>query len=223
MRNWEIRGDYMKIKSSKNYSSFLILPMLGRNFEYFDFSGRFINAYIKYNEKEEYFNHIFLLYDYPEIDNLEPEELEKMVLFEEKLKQDFGTIHFKELLDVSKEHIVAIYEITDKENLEQFEIFKQSKYSYLSPTYKEQIIKFHSTNNIAGITKVLNRDKGMLANIHRELGCKKHNECKCKETNYLQCKQFENFEFDFNTSECWGLIGDNEVLNKDKYKIKENV
>lgn len=215
----------IKRESTKNKLSFLLLPMLGGNWNDYGFSGNsFINCYYKFKGKEEEFdNCIFLLYKYPDLKEDDGEELEKILKLEENLKKDLNGNKFLQCLDVNEEHIVLIYKINER-YLTEYNTLLQSKYSYLSPKYKEEIIKFHNPINIPGITKVLNRDKEMLANIHKDLGCKKSKaDCNCKASNYMICNHFVNFEFDFDKQEVWGQLDDKEVLSKDKFKIKENV
>lgn len=212
----------LKKKSEKTKASFLCLPMLNQDYKYFDFSGKFVNAYIKFEGKEDLDSHLFLLYQYPDLQDLDPDDLEKMLALESKLQTDLGAGKYIETIDISKTHIVVIYEIIKEEYLKELNIFKSSKYSQLSPKYKEEIIKFHNPINSAAITSVLSRDKRMLMNIHRELGCKKEI-CNCKkDTNdYIVCKHFAPFNFDLNTSECWGEIDDKEILTKDKYEARD--
>lgn len=206
-------------ETKKSKASWLLLPMMGNDCSYFDFE-RLVDCYSSYREMREYNKHLFLLYSYGKIENLDTDELQKINDFEEKLQKDHNNNKFIDMIDVSTEHSLFIYELNEK-YIKDFEIFKSSKYSKLSPEYKEQIIKFHTPENRRDLTAVLNRDQTMLRNIHKNLGCRKVNKgnCKCTSENYTECRYFDYFKFDFNKHEVWSLIGRNEELTKDKYKI----
>lgn len=198
----------IKQHSKKNKSSFLILPMLGPDQSYFDWSGSFLNCYIQDENYPEYNNHIVLLYKYPEV--LSPKNVAAVIKMEEKLFRELNApmVH---RYDPDTQHSVFIYEVP-KEYQEDYDWFMYGKYSRMSAGYKNKILSFHTESSSKGIIGVLTRDKTMLKNIHKNLGCMKA-ECNCNSTNYLDCKYFSDYVFDFHKAEVWDRINEDEILS----------
>lgn len=205
----------IKQPSRKNKSSFLILPMLGPDQSYFDWSGFFVNCYVQDANFPEFNNHIVLLYKYGKI--TEPNIIPKIIQIENRLFKDLEAplVHRYE---PDTEHSVFIYDVPKKYQ-NDYDWFMYSKYSKISPAYKNKVLDFHAGSNIKGILGVLSRDKTMLKNLHKNLGCMQK-ECKCNSQTYIHCNHFSDFELDFNTAEVWDKIGSDEVLHIDVKDFK---
>jgi hypothetical protein len=200
----------IKIKSQKNKASFLILPMLGPDQSYFDWSGFLVNCYVQDSNYPEYNNHIVLLLKYPEY--LNSNNLSKIIEMENKLHADLGHLLVKRY-EPDTHHSVFIYNVP-KEYQDDYDWFMYSRYSKMSKQYKEKVIKFHADTSLVGITGVLYRNQSMLMNVHKNLGCMAE-KCKCNFMNYLKCNNFSPYTFDFNKAEVWGAIDDSEFLDID--------
>jgi hypothetical protein len=205
----------IKQHSKKNKASFLVLPMLGPDQDYFDWSGLFINCYVQDANYPEYNNHIVLLYKYPEV--LSANNIQQILRMEEKLFRNLDSdMVFR--YEPDTEHSVFIFEVPKKYQ-EDYDWFMYGKYSKMSPGYKNKILSFHTESSSKGIIGVLTRDKTMLKNLHKNLGCMKQ-QCKCNSSNYEDCKSFNSYEFDFSKAEVWDKVGEEEILTIDIKKHK---
>lgn len=204
----------------KNKASFILLPMLGPNQEFFDWSYSFVNCYILDLNYPEYNNHIVLLYNYGEW--FSPSNLSRILKVEERLFYDVKAKLVKRY-EPNTTYSVFIYEVPT-EYQSEYNTFISGKYSKLSPAFKNKILEFHHPLQSKGLVGVLSRDKTMLCNLHKNLGCMKE-KCSCSHIQYMNCKHFRNYDFDFKNAEIWDKVGDNEVLNieiKDFTRIKDN-
>jgi len=199
----------IKQESKKNKTSFVILPMLGENRDYFDWKGAFINCFTKADISQAD-NHLYLKYDYS---GLSSEKINKL---ERQLCKDLNGSKFVDLHDPQPEETIFIYSL-NKKYLTNYDLFLQGKYSKIEPWYKEEIIRFHSGTDVKGLVSVLNRDINMLHNLNRHLGCTAIGGCSCKSDSnreaYRVCNKFSDFGFDFKTAECWGALDEKEFLN----------
>jgi hypothetical protein len=196
----------MSQKEQKNKCSFLILPMLGYNKDFFGWSKNLVNCFIKDLNYPEYDNHIILKYEYPKV--LNEKDIQDMVTQEANLNElsDFLVKRYEPSVNSS----VFIY-LVPKEHQSDYDWFRYGKYSKLSPKFKEQILSFHQGTNIKGIIGVLSRNQVMLKNLHKNLGCMSES-CKCKHYNYTSCNKFKDYTFDFDKSEIWSIPGEEEIL-----------
>lgn len=204
----------------KNKASFLLLPMLGPNQEFFDWSHTFVNCYIMDFNFPEYNNHIILLYDYGEW--LSPSNLSRIIKVEERLYYDVKANLVKRY-EPDTRHSVFIYEVP-KDYASEYNLFIEGKYSKLSPQYKIKILEFHNKNQYKGLVGVLSRDKTMLSNLHKNLGCM-NKSCSCNHLNYLNCSHFRPYDFDFSTAEVWDKVNTHEILDieiQDYKRIQSN-
>ena len=202
----------IKQKSKKNKSSFLLLPLLGFDRNYFDFDKGLITTYIQCKNLPKLNSHLFLEYD---LSNYSTEEIESL---EERICKTLNDCNFIETIDVDFNKTIYVYDLSY--HLETYDLFLFGKYSQMNVPYKEQILSFHQ-NQATGIVSILNRSQTMLRNIHKSLGCMA-DECSCKIINYQSCKNFSNFDFDFDKSECWGRIGAEEILIYNKKQFIYN-
>jgi hypothetical protein len=198
----------IKERPKKNKASFLILPMLGPDQSYFDWSGLLVNCYIQDANYPEYNNHIVLLLNYPEY--LNDNNLGKIVSMENKLYRDLDHLLVKRY-EPDVHHSIFIYNVP-REYQDDYDWFMYSRYSKMSPKYKNKVVDFHVGSPTKGIIGVLSRNDHMLRNVHKNLGCLAI-ECKCASNTYLRCKHFSDYPFDFNKAEVWGNIGEEEILN----------
>jgi hypothetical protein len=205
----------MKQKSQKNKASFLLLPMLGPNQSYFDWSGLFVNCYIKDNNYPEYDNHIILLFQYPEIINTN--DLNKIINIENVLYNDLSHLFVKRYEPDTK-NSVHIYKVPE-EYQNDYDWFRYSKYSKMSSKYKNKVLTFHQGYPMSGLLGILSRSQIMLQNVHKNLGCLNDKRCVCNYSNYLNCKHFNNYYFNFKEAEVWSAINKEEVLD---IKIQEH-
>ena len=196
----------MSQKEQKNKSSFLVLPMLGYNKDFFGWSKNLVNCYIKDLNYPEFDNHIILKYNYPKM--LNEKDIQDMITQEANLNEVSEFLIHRYEPSVSSS--VFIYQVP-KQYQDDYDWFRYGKYSKLSPKFKEQILDFHQGSNIKGIIGVLSRNQVMLRNLHKNLGCMSEI-CKCKHNNYMSCKKFQDFVFDFNKLEIWSIPGEEEIL-----------
>jgi hypothetical protein len=189
-------------KSKKTKSSYLLLPLLGENRDYFDFTKGLVCTYIQCKNHPEYKTHLFLEY------NLSTYSTEYIENLEERICKELNDCPFEKIIDIDHDKTVYIYDLS--KHIEIYDFFLLGKYSKFNVKYKEQILNFHQ-GQAKGITSVLNRSQIMLKNIHKSLGCMA-NVCSCNNLTYLNCKNFNNFPFDFDNLECWGRIGSEEIL-----------
>lgn len=194
----------IKQKSSKNKSSFLILPMLGPDQKYFEWSTLLVNCYVQDNSHPKLLNHIFIEFDYSnaEYDVGIISELENRIFND-----------LSELLEIKyqKGDSMILGFNVPKEYQSDYDWFRYSKYSKLSPSYKNKVLQFHSDESVPGLIGIFQRSKTMLRNIHKNLGCM-NERCRCNHHTYLSCPKFNDFDFDFSKSEVWGVIDDKEFL-----------
>lgn len=116
-------------------STRFVLPML-RNEKYTFFNlPSFENCYIGDSQKPVYTNHILLLYKY----NTSVED--DFLKFRIKSFHNYVTNYV-----IDKHREMYVFEVPESLK-EDYEVFKQGKYSEFSNTYKKQILDFHSVNN----------------------------------------------------------------------------
>lgn len=200
-----------RLERKKNKASFLLLPMLGPDQVFFDWSYHLVNCYIMDLNYPEYNNHIALLYNYGEW--FSPSNLKKILTIENNLHYNVNSKLVKRY-EPTTDCSVFIFEVPIQYQ-EDYNLFLAGKYSKLSPGYKNKIIEFHGESQAKLITGILSRDKMLLSNLHKNLGCLK-NTCTCTFNNYLLCNSFSNFELDFNTAEVWDKVSDKEILDIEK-------
>ncbi len=126
--------------AERTKSSIFILPMLSGNKHLFLYDTHLVNAFIKYNNIED---HLILLYRWS------PDPL--FAKFDLALRK-FPT--FIKAFDPDPQHIVFIFSIP-KEQLENFELFKQGKYSELEDNFKLKILDFHKMGVDSTLSKIL--------------------------------------------------------------------
>jgi len=126
--------------AERTKSSIFILPMLSGNKHLFLYDTHLVNAFIKYNNIED---HLILLYRWSS-DPL-------FAKFDLALKK-FPT--FVKSFDPDPQHIVFIFSIPE-EQLENFELFKQGKYSELEDNFKLKILDFHKMGVDSTLSKIL--------------------------------------------------------------------
>lgn len=196
----------MSQKEQKNKASFLVLPMLGFNKDFFGWSNNLVNCYIKDLNYPEFDNHIVLMYEYPEL--LKERDIQNIVKQEANLNE--VNKHLVHRYEPSVNKSVFIYDVP-KQYQSDYDWFRYGKYSKMSPKFKEQVLDFHQGSNIKGIIGVLSRNQVMLRNLHKNLGCMSE-VCKCRHNTYLSCSKFQDYVFDFDKSEIWSIPGDEEIL-----------
>lgn len=119
-----------------NKSTSYILPMIGNHIT--EFMGnhgpikQFKNVFIADNDKPEFTEHIFLLYEFSGEQNY--------LLFEEKLKLN---PYYIESYDPDYMHTMYIFGVPIEYKTE-YELYKQGKYSKFNANYKAHIMRFHS-------------------------------------------------------------------------------
>jgi len=116
-------------KQMLNKSYTYILPMLSTKLDVV--KQNLVNAYVGADEYSGYDNHIFLLYRY--VGN------PRFIEYEDYLEH---TVLFKAKYDPDKYHVMFIFDVPETYQ-QEYDFFKQGKYSKFSQEYKILIFKFH--------------------------------------------------------------------------------
>jgi len=141
--NKVLEGDvitYQLKTAERSKSSIFILPMLSGNRHLFLYDSHLINAFIGYKDIKD---HIILLYRWSE-DSL-------FAKFDLALKK-FPT--FVKSFDVDPQHSIYMFTVPEK-HLENFQLFKEGKYSELDDDFKLKILDFHSMSVDSALAKIL--------------------------------------------------------------------
>ena len=114
--------------AERTKSSLFVLPMLGYNRQLFLYSSLFINAFIEW---EDYDHHIILLYRWS------PDPL--FAEFIDALKE---FPNFVGAFDIDEHHVTFVFTVPDK-HIENYKMFRVSKYSKMHDIFKLKILEFH--------------------------------------------------------------------------------
>lgn len=180
-------------KENRNEATRFIMPMLASEISFrkndvfepynnlFFQRNTFINAYISDSNKPELENKIFIRYEYDySLD---------FPIFERKLEQMLPYID-----DYSYNNsIVYVFDVPEKW-INDYEAFKQGKYSQLSKEYKTHVLDFWSQKSGSAMHWILNNKK---ENI-------KH---------YLKIKRNISLKDLNNPGELWFKPGEKEILS----------
>jgi hypothetical protein len=169
--------DFVKNVEHKNKSFSYVLPMLGGTFlEYQDLKG----CYIFHDDYPELKDNIFLWVE---------KKSENLI---ERLTKHPEFIHFDNIDDENN----LLYFNVPVKYLEDFKMFKDSKYSKLSNDYKKDIVTFWDSRNIPNIIDVLYR----------------------KETAYLRLEKQYDIEIPRDIEASSALISENETFKQNYLK-----
>ena len=156
------KKSYHLLTASRTKTSFYVLPMLGKDKDYWEWDRRLVNAYIDAEDHDSIDFNIFLLY---RIDTLNHHDMfEVNTIAKHKM--------FKERYPVDKYHVMYVFNIPEKYK-KDYIMFMQGKYSEMDDKYKVDILKFHKVHNRAKKSKLekwLYKDQGLRAEMEIELG-----------------------------------------------------
>jgi len=149
----------MKIKKTKSYS--YILPMLMHEIPGIKSSlSQLKNVFIADENYPFLDKHIFLLYEFTgETWFLEYEEMAKNSSIHELTE------------DKDKFHVMMVFEVPE-EYLNDYKLFKASKYSKMKDEYKEIIKKFHNLHSDHPILDVLYKRERAYSSLEEKLNVK---------------------------------------------------
>lgn len=126
----------MQTPKPYNKSTSYVLPMIGNHIS--EFIGKhgpvkqFRNTFIADNDKPEYTEHLFLLYEFSQATDY--------LLFEEKLKLN---PNFIDSYEPDYKHTMFVFGIPiDYKN--DYHNYLEGKYSKFNPDYKQHIMRFHT-------------------------------------------------------------------------------
>lgn len=137
-----------------NKSGNYILPMLGLRLSEFKREGyanlpqsRFVNCFIGDDDKEHYNNHIFVCYKYSGDQGF--------LKFENSMQQN---VYYVGSYDPDIKHVMHVYSVP-KHWQEDYDFFKEGKYSRFSKIYKRHIQEFHSFTDDHPVMQTLNKSE----------------------------------------------------------------
>lgn len=131
----QTKSCYRLTFSKLSKASYFVFPMLGLDIDEFLWSLYFMNVYTNVEGHDE--EGIFLHYRYS--DN------QRFKDFESKVEFLSG---YRSHLDIDKYHVLYQFDIPEKYKRE-FELFKKGKYSHFSEEYKQTVLQFHKTTEMA--------------------------------------------------------------------------
>ena len=129
------KNTYRFMFSKLSKSSYFLFPMLSGDKDDFLWSLYFMNFYTKVEGHDE--EGFFLHYRYS--DN------QRFKSFEDKVTTMDG---YRTHLDIDKYHVIYQFDIPEKYK-QEFELFKNGKYSKFSEEYKKRILDFHKADEMA--------------------------------------------------------------------------
>ncbi len=142
----------------RTLSSYFLLPLLGKDRNYFSFNGYFVNAYLhKSNSKREKLKFLYLLYTFSS--SLEFAELEA------RLRKHPMYIS---CCNPDRAHLMYTFRIPG-EHHSDISIFLLGSYSRLTEDAKKGIAKFHGFNRTGTMWKILYKDAKLKAELEKKL------------------------------------------------------
>lgn len=141
------------IQERATKTSQFIMPILGHNYEYYDFRDNFFNSYLSSD-----YHSIYLVYKFS--------PSEEYLQLEEKLQ---AHSNFLEMLDPDPNTVVFKFSL-DERYWRDIDYIMKGKYSRISSTLKSKICIFHKFGTTSKTYKVLYRDKTLREEISKEYG-----------------------------------------------------
>ncbi len=153
----DVENMYILNTHKRTLSSYFILPVLGKNKEYFYWNSYFVNAYLyKTKCKKEKLKHLYLLYRFSS---------NKAFVKLESLIKKHPMYLFSSNPD--KNHIMFVFRIPDNFQNDCIEFLK-GKYSNLSSALKRNILVFHDFKKGGKMQQVLNKEKILKLQLEKE-------------------------------------------------------
>jgi len=142
----------------RTLSSHFLVPMLGKNREYFSFESYFVNAYLhKTSSRKEKLKFLYLLYMFSsstEFSELET-RLNKHPMYISCTSPD-------------RTHLLYTFRIPEEYH-NDVPLFLLGKYSKFSEPAKKAIIKFHGFGKSGIMYKILSKDEGLKKSMEKKL------------------------------------------------------
>lgn len=144
---------YYCVQERATKTSQFIMPILGYNYEYFDFKESFYNSYLSEN-----YHSIFLVYQFT--------NSEEYLQLEERLQKH---PNFVKIIDPNPNIVVFEFSL-DEKYWKDIDLIMKGKYSSISPTLKSKICIFHKFSTQSKTYRVLYRDKVLREEMSEEYG-----------------------------------------------------
>jgi len=134
-----------------------IMPLLGDNRAFFKFSTQFVNAFIGYEPYGDYGDSIYLLYRFSgQLDYIK---------FEEQLMEHPW---YKETVDVDKYQVLYQFDIPE-EHKKDVNLLIKGKYSSVSVSTKERILRFHNSRETSTLGQILSKSPIRKESLEKDL------------------------------------------------------
>lgn len=150
---------YQLIIHTLTKSSNLIMPFLGKSRQFFRWGDNFCNCFIGTEEAGDYGSSIYLLYRW--------DGTKRFVEFEESIQSHPW---YTGSWEPDKHH--SMYEFCIPEGDKDINAVIKGKYSHISVTGKEQILKFHGHNDEHKMAQIFRRDPVLREKMIRDLSIK---------------------------------------------------
>ena len=153
----------MSININKSFT--YIYPMIK---DIVNYENNLLNCYIQDLNKPEYNNHIFLRYKF------DGQASGLSIKFEEEIKDCNLLETFYDLPIDDGNTIMFVFKIPEGQQ-ENYNFFKESKYSRLSTNYKNTVIGFHGKKNPKNaelLDEILNQKESRRKQLEQQLGSK---------------------------------------------------
>ena len=141
------------IQERATKTSQFIMPILGYNYEYYDFKENFFNSYL-----DSSYHEIYLMYKFSPSD--------EYLQLEEKLQ---AHSNFIEMIDPDPNTVVFKFSL-DERYWRDIDYIMKGKYSSISTTLKSKICIFHKFSTTSKTYRVLYRDKTLREEMSKEYG-----------------------------------------------------
>jgi len=182
--------------TSATRSRTYILPMVA-NQMMIDFRPNLVNSYVRHKDYPEYQEHLFILMRF----SADREHLKK-----EQLIIDHSDCVFHK--DLSKEFYMICIKISEN-NIEDYNMIINSKYSKISELSKERIKKYWGLSEEHAVSRVMRKDPELKSQLEQALGSK------IPEENELSSIMDFNKET-YNPS--WMILSESPLPKMNKYK-----
>lgn len=134
-----------------------IMPLLGDNRAFFKFTTQFINAFIGYEPYADYGDSLYLLYKFSgQLDYTK---------FEEQLMEHPW---HKETIDVDKYQVLYQFDIPE-EHKKDVNLLINGKYSSVSVSTKERILRFHNSRETSTLGQILSKSPIRKQSLEKDL------------------------------------------------------
>ena len=141
------------IEGKLNKLCIFILPLLLKDYIYFDYNYSLYNGYIS-----EDYNYLYLTYKFL--------STQSFLNLEEKL---YKLPNFIEIYDPNKDFVIFKFKLKEKDK-EDITLIMNGNYSLISDTLKRKILLFHGLGKESFIGQVLYRNPALKLSLERKIG-----------------------------------------------------